>query len=78
MRLRKAPEGRYKAMGVLEVPALAAGAGSVVGARFKLKRGYLKARCFDGRLQFVLALGFRQRVCEQKLAGSALSDQGGP
>lgn len=64
-RLRESNEGRYATKGTVEIPPLAGGSGSVLDLRLDLKRGYVKARCFDGRLQTVLTLGFASGLMSQ-------------
>lgn len=50
-RVEKARKGRYGHTATWKIPPILEGAGSLLGFSFELKRGYVRARCPDGKLQ---------------------------
>lgn len=84
VKLSKIDRGRYGMRVVSEIPVIAGGSGSVLAARFTIKRlftyrgkrhSYLTGRCPDGRLMFrIVSTDFRveagERVTAPPLSGT--------
>jgi hypothetical protein len=50
-KVEKARKGRYGHTATWRIPSILDGAGSLLELNFQLERGYVSARCIDGKLQ---------------------------